>query len=137
DAWARRCDLAFDVNEEHHVPPAQVDALLAIIADEGAAASVSSIHAHAQLGDHDKARGIVKATETLWGLSAESTRAGFAFVGDSGNDAAAFAFFGLTFGVANVVRHLARLDVPPRYVAARESGAGFAEIARALLATRS
>ena len=136
DAWARRCDLAFDVDEEQHVPAEEVDRLLAIIAAEGAAASVSSIHAHAQLGDHDKARGIVQAAGALWGLDAAHVQRGFAFVGDSGNDAAAFAFFALTFGVANVARHLARLPVPPRYVAGAESGAGFAQIARALCAAR-
>ncbi|MCC6875768.1 MAG: hypothetical protein IT378_15785 [Sandaracinaceae bacterium] len=51
------------------------------------------------------------------------------FVGDSGNDAAAFAFFSLSVGVANVREHLARLPVPPAYVTERERGAGFAELA--------
>ena len=137
DAWARRCDLAFDVGEEVIVEPARIEQLMQLIEDEGATASVSSIHAHAQLGSHDKARGVVRACSALWDLDAAQTQARFAFVGDSGNDAAAFAFFGLTIGVANVARHLARLPTPPRYVARAESGAGFAEVARALLAARA
>ena len=55
----------------------------------------------------------------------------FAFAGDSGNDAACFAAFRTTFGVANVRASLARLSVTPRYVATRTMGEGFAEIAAA------
>lgn len=136
DAWARRCDLAFDIGEQRSVAPEEVDHLVAILIQEGAHASVSSIHAHAQLGDHDKARGIVLAARDLWGLDEQRCRNELAFVGDSGNDAAAFSFFALTVGVANVTRHLARLPTPPRYVATHACGAGFAELARALLALR-
>jgi HAD superfamily hydrolase (TIGR01484 family) len=137
DSWARRCDLAFDIGEHQVVPQHELEALVAIIVDEGANASVSSIHAHAQLGSHDKARGIVHAAGELWGLSEERCRTEFAFVGDSGNDAAAFAFFALTAGVANVQRHLSRLPIAPKFVATLGCGAGFAEVARALLALRS
>jgi hydroxymethylpyrimidine pyrophosphatase-like HAD family hydrolase len=136
DAWARRCDLAFDVGEHAEVPAPRVDQLVRLIEEEGATASVSSIHAHAQLGAHDKARGIVRACAALWALDEAEVKAHFAFVGDSGNDAAAFAFFALTFGVANVARHLSRLPVPPLYVADAACGAGFAEIARAILSAR-
>jgi HAD superfamily hydrolase (TIGR01484 family) len=137
DGWARRCDLAFDIAEQRTVAEADVERLLAIIADEGAQASVSSIHAHAQLGQHDKARGIVLAAEALFGIDEARCQRTFAFVGDSGNDAAAFAFFELTVGVSNVRSHLSRLRVPPRYVSSRSCGEGFAEIAHALLALRS
>lgn len=137
DSWARRCDLAFDIGEQRTVEAEDVDRLLTIIAEEGAQASVSSIHAHAQLGQHDKARGIVLAATTLLGLEEAECPRALAFVGDSGNDAAAFAFFSLTFGVANVRAHLARLPVAPRFVSAQPYGAGFAQIARALIAARS
>lgn len=137
DAWARRCDLAFDVGEQVTLPAETIDRLLALIEEEGATASVSSIHAHAQLGDHDKARGVAHAAKALWDLDATRVQERFAFVGDSGNDAPAFAFFALTFGVANVVHHLHRLPTPPRFVASAASGAGFAEIARTIVAARS
>jgi hypothetical protein len=51
------------------------------------------------------------------------------FVGDSANDAAAFAAFGLTFGVSNIEAHVRKLTVPPRFVASEPMGHGFAEIA--------
>jgi len=50
------------------VPPARIEQLVQLIEEEGATASVSSIHAHAQLGTHDKARGIVRACAALWNL---------------------------------------------------------------------
>lgn len=137
DAWARRCDLAFDVGEEAQVPRARVARLVAIIEEEGAHATVSSVHAHAQLGDHDKARGAARAAQQLWQLEAAAVRDHFLFVGDSGNDAAAFAWFAHSAGVANVTKFLDRLPVPPGFVASAECGEGFAEIARALLAKRA
>lgn len=135
DGWARRCDLAFDIGEYASHPRTTVDALLAIMKDEGAHTSVSSIHAHAQLGDHDKARGIALAARELWDVDDTASR--FLFVGDSGNDAAAFSAFALTVGVANVVNHLDRLPKPPGYVTAASFGAGFAELARELVRLRS
>jgi HAD superfamily hydrolase (TIGR01484 family) len=136
DGWARRCDLAFDVGEEVQLPRAEVAKLVAIIEAEGAHATVSSVHAHAQLGAHDKAKGAALAARELWQLDAEQLRRDFLFVGDSGNDAAAFAWFEHSAGVANVARFLNRLPVPPRYLATAEYGAGFAEIAETLLALR-
>jgi HAD superfamily hydrolase (TIGR01484 family) len=133
DGWARRCDLAFDVGEEVQLPRARVEQLVAIIEAEGARATVSSVHAHAQYGDHDKARGVARAAQELWGLDAQALRGRFLFVGDSGNDAAAFAWFEHSAAVANVARFLDRLPVAPGFVAQAECGAGFAEIARCVL----
>jgi hypothetical protein len=45
-----------------------------------------------------------------------------------------FAHFANSIGVANVARF--RLDQPPTYVARGEGGAGFVEVAQALLAAR-
>jgi HAD superfamily hydrolase (TIGR01484 family) len=137
DAWARRCDLAFDVGEEVQAPRAEVEQLVAIIEAEGAHATVSSVHAHAQLGDHDKARGAARAARLLWQLDADEVRARFLFVGDSGNDAAAFAWFAHSAGVANVAKFLDRLPVAPGFVASAECGEGFAEIARSVLTKRA
>jgi HAD superfamily hydrolase (TIGR01484 family) len=136
DSWARRCDLAFDVNERVTLPRAVVDRLTSIIESEGAQALVSSVHAHAQLGQHDKASGACRALTELYGFAADEVRQRFLFVGDSGNDAAAFAWFEWTAGVANVARFLDRLPRAPRYTATREYGEGFAEIARTILALR-
>jgi HAD superfamily hydrolase (TIGR01484 family) len=137
DGWARRCDLAFDVGEHVTLPRSDIDLLVRILSDEGANVTVSTVHAHAQLGDHDKACGLALAARELFGHDAEHTRERFAFVGDSGNDAAAFAWFDTSIGVANVRSFIDRLPVPPRYVTHASHGEGFAEAARVLLSKRA
>ncbi|MBK6580926.1 MAG: hypothetical protein IPG17_33195 [Sandaracinaceae bacterium] len=58
--------------------------------------------AHASgAGRLNKARGIVRAARELLGEEVEAAPERWAFIGDSGNDAAAFAYFPLSF-VANV-----------------------------------
>lgn len=136
DNWARRCDLAFDVGEEERLPRAEIDRLVALLRAQGAYTTVSSVHAHAQLSDHDKALGVARAAHEILGVPADELRSRFLFVGDSGNDSAAFAWFVHTAGVANVAHFLDRLSVPPKYVTQAERGLGFAEIARTLLQKR-
>ena len=58
------------------------------------------------------------------------------FVGDSGNDQAMFQHFTHSVGVANIARFVPQLSHLPRYVTQGERGAGFAEVARAILAHR-
>lgn len=133
DQPARRADLAFDVGEHARLSREEIAQLVAIIEGQGARSLVSSVHAHAIPGAWDKASGVVRAAAAL-GIDAEALRTGFVFVGDSGNDAAAFAFFARTVGVANVIDHLSRLPTPPRFVTEADRGRGFAEVVRHLLA---
>jgi HAD superfamily hydrolase (TIGR01484 family) len=137
DSWARRCDVAWDVAERVKLPAAQVESLRALIESAGARCLVSSVHAHAVVGSYDKATGAALAARAVLGreLAAEPQR--WLFVGDSGNDAAAFAFFPLSAGVSNVRAHLHALPRPPRYVSAADRGVGFAEIAEHVLRARA
>jgi HAD superfamily hydrolase (TIGR01484 family) len=134
DQRHRRVDLAFDVAEEISLPAPEVDRLVALIEGAGARTLVSSVHAHAYFGGHDKASGVVRAVAAVLGERLDPAR--WLFVGDSGNDAAAFAHFPLSAGVGNVRRHLARLPVPPAFIADEERGRGFAAIAAAVLQRR-
>jgi HAD superfamily hydrolase (TIGR01484 family) len=136
DNWARRCDLAFDIGERMRATPEQVAALREQIVNSGAHALVSSVHAHVQLGDHDKARGVVRGAQALLAVDIDHARDQFLFIGDSGNDAAAFAFFPVSVGVANVRHHLSALPTPPAFVSSLERGEGFAEIIDTLLSRR-
>jgi hypothetical protein len=134
-AWdqpARRADIAFDVGEGVLLPAETIRALVELIEGQGGRSLVSSVHAHAIPGEWDKASG-AKAAAAALGIDAERLRTRFVFVGDSGNDAAAFAFFERTVGVANVAEHLARLPVPPRFVTRADRGRGFAELVGHLL----
>jgi HAD superfamily hydrolase (TIGR01484 family) len=134
DQRHRRTDLAFDVAEETTLPGPALQRLLGLIAEAGARSLVSSVHAHAFFGAHDKASGATRAIGEALGLAVEPER--WLAVGDSGNDAALFAHFPVSAGVANVRAHLDRLPVPPAFIATHERGRGFAEIAEAVLLHR-
>ncbi len=136
DHIARQADLAFDVGERVHLDPRTIAELIRRIEGLGARATVSSVHAHVVVGDWDKARGVERAVREVLGRDLTTEAHRFVFVGDSGNDAAAFAFFPLTVGVANVRAHLDALSVPPRWVTHGDRGRGFAELAERLLAVR-
>jgi len=136
DQRHRRVDVAFDIGEDVQLPATEIARLCALIASRGARSLVSSVHAHAFFGDHDKPRGAARALQTVFGRDMAAEKQRWLFLGDSGNDAAAFASFPLSVGVANVREHLARLPVPPAFVAEAGRGAGFAEIAAHVLAAR-
>jgi hypothetical protein len=125
----RRCDLAFDVGESVSLPRAEIDALVGLIEGLGARSSVSTVHAHAIPGPWDKAEGVARALGDALGIDLGSELERWVFVGDSGNDAAAFERFPKSVGVANVREHLDRLPTPPRYVTDGDRGRGFAELA--------
>ena len=135
DQLARRADLAFDVGESVHRSPEDIARIVTIIEAHGARALVSTVHAHAITGAWDKAKGAVRAAEAL-GIVHERARTKLLFVGDSGNDSAAFAFFEHTVGVANVAPHLGKLAVPPRFVTQVDRGRGFAELVAHVLEAR-
>ncbi|HEX6839524.1 MAG TPA: HAD family hydrolase, partial [Polyangia bacterium] len=136
DQWLRRCDVAFDIGENHTLSRATVDSICARIRGAGARCITSSVHAHAFFGDHDKAAMCARAARAWWGVDLDATRADWLFVGDSPNDQPCFAYFPVAAGVANVRRYLDRLTPPPTYVADAEGGFGFAEIVDLLLRSR-
>ncbi len=137
DAHARVSDVTWDVGELVTLPPDRVDLIAREIDRAGARSTQSSVHLHATFDVEDKASGTIRFCARQLGEPPDTAIVRFAFVGDSGNDAACFAAFRTTFGVANVVRSVGRLSVTPRYVATREMGEGFAEIAGAILAARA
>ena len=136
DSGGRETDLAFDYDEFDHHPPETVERVLCILKDMGMQTTVSSIHIHGCFGDFDKwqgARWIVR--ELLQrDLTAELDR--WVFVGDSGNDQPMFQHFVHSVGVANIAHVAARLAHLPTYITRQPRGAGFCEVAQAILATR-
>jgi HAD superfamily hydrolase (TIGR01484 family) len=137
DNDARLTDVTFDIGERVQIPRDRIEALRAFVLSRGARAIVSSVHLHATFEGDDKASGAFRMLLIRRGLDAGRARARSAFVGDSENDAACFASFPLTVGVANVAKYVGRLTMPPRYVTIAEMGAGFAELAAHLLAGRA
>ena len=72
-----------------------------------------------------------------FGIDLDEERAAFLFVGDSPNDAPMFAHFPSAVGVANLLDSADRLTAWPAYMTEARSGAGFAELAEAVLAVRA
>ena len=131
----RETDLAIDYCED--VPALPLEAA-ARIADRmraaGLTAKISSIHVNGWFGAYDKLAMAKRLFAEAFGCDAAQLQKGFAFAGDSPNDAPMFAFFDCSVGVANVARFAGRLESEPKYVTRGAAGAGFAELAAHLLA---
>lgn len=138
DAPQRVGDLAFDIGE--NVPPfapARVDEILGFIRSRNFFAAASSIHAHASLAQFSKQATSARILNDVFGVDDATAQKHFAFVGDSGNDASMFAHYPHAVGVANVASFIDKLPVPPAYVTQRACGAGFVEVADAILEGRT
>ena len=73
----------------------------------------------------------------LLGRTLDDEMERWVFVGDSLNDQVMFEHFPHSVGVANVARFAPQLRYLPRYVTQAARGAGFAEMARAILAAKA
>ncbi|MFO1162931.1 MAG: HAD-IIB family hydrolase [Reyranellaceae bacterium] len=133
----RVADLAIDFCED--VPalgPAEVRRILEIFATHGAHAKASSIHVNGWFGDYDKLSTSRLMMQELFGVDLEGERARWVFCGDSPNDAPMFGYFPNAVGVANVRDFADDMDHLPRWITTSRSGAGFVELAEALLEAR-
>jgi HAD superfamily hydrolase (TIGR01484 family) len=137
DNDARRTDVTIDIGEHRRAPPEVIAAMQRIAAARGVRTVVSSVHLHLTLEPEDKASGTIRLLARRFGEDATAARARYAFIGDSGNDAAPFAAFKLTVGVANVRGPARRLSVPPRFVTEEAMGQGFAAFAARLTELRA
>ena len=137
DVDARRSDVTWDIGEQMCLPEDRVALVTSEIARAGARSTRSSVHLHATFDTADKASGAVRFLCGRLGEDAGAAVARYAFVGDSGNDAACFAAFRTTIGVANVRASIDRMSVPPRFVTSAAMGEGFAEMARVVLEKRA
>ncbi|MGO4391947.1 HAD-IIB family hydrolase [Variovorax sp. M-6] len=136
DSPGRECDIAIDHSEFTQLDDAQIAAVVALMRSEGMHATVSSIHVNGWYGAHNKLEGARWIVRELWGRRLDDEMQRWAYVGDSTNDALMFEHFAHSIGVANVRRFEAALSHLPRYVTEGERGAGFAEVAAAVLRAR-
>ena len=137
DSAGRETDMAIDHSEFTHLPPEKIAQVVAIMQAEGMNATVSSIHINGWYGEHNKLVGARWAVGELFGRDLKAEMGNWAYVGDSTNDQLMFEAFRNSIGVANVRRFASQLTHLPRYITVGERGAGFAEVARAVLSCRS
>jgi hypothetical protein len=136
DSPGRETDIAIDHSEFTHLPQDAIDHAVRIMRSAGMNATVSSIHINGWFGAHNKLEGARWIVRELFGRDLDAEIERWVYVGDSTNDQLMFEHFPHSVGVANIARFVPQLAHLPRYVTQGERGAGFAEVARAVLATR-
>ena len=137
DSAGRETDIAIDHSEFTHLAPDGMAHAVRIMRSEGMNATVSSIHINGWFGAHNKLEGARWIVRELFGRDLDAEMERWVYVGDSTNDQLMFEAFGNSIGVANVRRFEAQLSHKPRYITQGERGAGFAEVAAAVLAARA
>ena len=136
DSAGRECDIAVDHSEFTQLSQAQIDQVVQAMRRAGMHATVSSIHVNGWYGDHNKREGARWIVRELWGRDLDAEMDRWAYVGDSTNDQLMFEAFRHSIGVANIARFLPQLSHLPTYVTPGERGAGFVQVAQAILAAR-
>ncbi|MDR1636200.1 MAG: HAD-IIB family hydrolase [Treponema sp.] len=137
DQFARLFDLALDFAEEDPVLPLSTAGRIRDIAEEeGAQAKVSSIHVNVWMGRYDKLSMAESFLSRRFGWRPGAGDRELVFAGDSPNDEPMFARFPLACAVANVRKYEKLIKRLPAFVASRECGDGFAEIAETILERR-
>lgn len=136
DSGGRETDIAIDHSEFTHLNADKIKQVVQIMQSEGMNATISSIHINGWFGDHNKLTGARWIVRELFGRDLGDEMDRWVYVGDSTNDALMFEHFTHSVGVANIRRFEAELSHKPRYITQGERGAGFAEVARALLEVR-
>lgn len=134
DQLYREADLAIDFCED--VPAlglAGAERIAALMREAGMTAKISSIHVNGWFGDYDKLGMTLTFARERLGIELDPSGEGFAFAGDSPNDAPMFGFFRNSVGVANVRRYEALLAAKPAFITRGEAGTGFAELVTRLL----
>ena len=129
DQRYREVTLAF-----HHSDRVLSDAIAAHLAAAGAQTTQNSIWVLGWFGDFDKLAMARRVMQEVFALDIEHDADCVVYVGDSINDAPMFGFFRNSVGVAGVRRSAERLPTLPRWITRGGGGAGFAEVAEALLA---
>lgn len=133
----RLADLAIDFCEDvDPLPESAVEQIVSLFEAAGATAKVSSIHVNGWFGQYDKLTMTRQLFKAVFGQSVEQLQEKILFIGDSPNDAPMFGFFDNSVGVANVQDQAHRLVHMPKYVCQARGGAGFAEMARIVLAAK-
>jgi len=137
DQQYRETDLAIDFCEDvPRLADTAVQHIVALMQRRGLTAKVSSIHVNGWFGNYDKLTMTRRLYAECFGVDLDAVRAHYVFAGDSPNDAPMFGYFPHAVGVANVRQYAGQLAHEPAYVTVAAAGAGFVELAQALLEER-
>ena len=116
--------------------PLVAEAIVRRLAEAGARTVVNSLWVLGWFADFDKLSMTRRMLRELFAIDLERQRNAFIYVGDSVNDEAMFGFFPNSVGVAGVTRFADQMTSLPGWVTQGGGGAGFVEVADALIAAR-
>ncbi|WP_367714449.1 HAD-IIB family hydrolase (plasmid) [Nitratireductor sp. GISD-1A_MAKvit] len=137
DQTFREADLAIDFAEDGpRLNDAEIARIVHCFEAAGAVAKVSSIHVNGWFGRYDKLAMTRRLFSERYGLDLEKADRNVIFVGDSPNDAPMFGFFQNSIGVANFADFFEDTVTPPKWITQKAGGAGFAEVADAILCAK-
>lgn len=111
-------------------------AVLEALSGAGAQVTENNLWLLGWLGGFDKLAMARRVLGDHYGLDIDLAGDQVLYVGDSLNDAPMFSFFRRTAGVSTVRRYLADLPDAPAWITEGPGGAGFVEIADAVIAAR-
>jgi HAD superfamily hydrolase (TIGR01484 family) len=126
-------DYSLDIGEFVRPDPNSVREAERFARAHGVHTVRSSIHLHLSYSGEDKASGAVRVLQESFAEDPSASLGRYAFIGDSENDAACFAAFHTTIGVANLS---GRPSLGPRYITDEARAEGFREAAEVLLRLR-
>lgn len=107
--------------------------ILSALRDAGADATVNNLWVLGWIGGYDKLAMARRVLAETFHLDIDDDRDAVLYSGDSTNDAPMFAFFRHTVGVSTVRDYLSEIPTPPAWVTEGPGGAGFVEIANAVI----
>ena len=110
--------------------------ILAWLRNAGARTTLNSIWVLGWFGDFDKLAMTRRVMTELFATDIDCDADSCLYIGDSLNDAPMFGFFRHSVGVSTVRQYADRMPALPRWITQAAGGAGFVEIADALLAGR-
>jgi hydroxymethylpyrimidine pyrophosphatase-like HAD family hydrolase len=105
--------------------------------DEGLQTTANNLWVLGWLGGFDKLTMARRILGARFDLDVAADKGAVIYVGDSTNDAPMFGYFPKSVGVSTVVRYLPQIPKPPTWVTQGPGGAGFVEVADALIAART
>lgn len=134
DSIYTEVDLAIDWNEEARLAADEARRIEALLRRRGFQAVRSSVHVNFWPPGFDKLTACRRLARDLW---ASSDLSPFLYVGDALNDEPMFRGFPRSVGVANVRRVWDELRHKPTVVTRGAEGAGFEEVAAAVVRARA
>ncbi|GLK69271.1 HAD-IIB family hydrolase [Hansschlegelia plantiphila] len=129
----RLTSIAFAKPDEASDCIAIVDALR----KAGADVTVNNLWVLGWLGGYDKLSMTRRVLRDHYDVDVDCDRGVVLYSGDSTNDAPMFSFFEHTVGVSTIKEYLDQIPLPPRWITRGPGGAGFVEVAKAVISARN